>query len=96
VAYNVGSQNRSQFALLTGQWNFPAFPQGIVRGLRPLGNQVKRRGVDQNLGSAKGDTILVAKQASGTAKIDTLMAAFNATAWMAANPASTQPSIFWI
>jgi phage terminase large subunit-like protein len=35
-------------------------------------------------------------QASGTAKIDPLMAAFNAIAWMAANPASSQPSIFVI
>jgi hypothetical protein len=36
------------------------------------------------------------QQASGTAKIDPLMAAFNAIAWMAANPASSQPSIFVI
>jgi phage terminase large subunit-like protein len=43
-----------------------------------------------------GNVILVTKQASGTAKIDPLMAAFNAIAWMAANPATAQPSIFWI
>ena len=44
----------------------------------------------------KGNAILVTKQASGSAKIDPLMAAFNAIAWMAANPASSQPSIFVI
>jgi len=44
----------------------------------------------------KGNAILVTKQASGSAKIDPLMAAFNAIAWMAANPASAQPSIFVI
>jgi hypothetical protein len=36
------------------------------------------------------------KQVSGTAKIDPLMAAFNAIAWMPLDPASTQPSIFRI
>ena len=44
----------------------------------------------------KGNAITITKQASGTAKIDPLMAAFNAVAWMAANPASSQPSIFVI
>jgi hypothetical protein len=42
----------------------------------------------------KGNAIVMTKQASGSAKIDPLMAAFNAIAWMAANPASSQPSIF--
>jgi hypothetical protein len=44
----------------------------------------------------KGNAIVITKQASGTAKIDPLMAAFNAIAWMVANPVSAQPSIFWI
>ena len=44
----------------------------------------------------KGNAIVITKQASGTAKIDPLMAAFNAIAWMAANPASNQPGIFFI
>jgi phage terminase large subunit-like protein len=38
----------------------------------------------------KGNAIIITKQASGTAKIDPLMAAFNAIAPMAMNPASTQ------
>src|SRR6476646_8741372 len=44
----------------------------------------------------KGNAIIITKQASGTAKIDPLMAAFNAVAWMSANPASSQPSIYVI
>jgi len=44
----------------------------------------------------KGNAIVITKQASGTARIDSLMAAFNAVAWMSANPASSQPRIFLI
>jgi phage terminase large subunit-like protein len=44
----------------------------------------------------KGNAITITKQASGSANIDPLMAAFNAIAWMAANPATAQPSIFVI
>jgi phage terminase large subunit-like protein len=41
----------------------------------------------------KGNAIVTTKQASGTAKIDPLMAAFNAVAWVSANAASSQRSI---
>jgi phage terminase large subunit-like protein len=44
----------------------------------------------------KGNAILVTKQASGSAKIDPLMAAFIAIALMATNPGSAQPSVTWI
>jgi phage terminase large subunit-like protein len=38
----------------------------------------------------------VNQQASGSAKIDPLMAAFNAIALMVTKPHSSQPSVFWI
>ena len=44
----------------------------------------------------KGNAILVTKQASGSAKIDPLMAAFNAIALMSTNPWSTRPELFLI
>jgi phage terminase large subunit-like protein len=44
----------------------------------------------------KGNAIIITKQASGTAKIDSFMAAFNAIALMSTNPWSTRPSIFVI
>lgn len=42
----------------------------------------------------KGNSILITKQASGTAKIDPLMALFNAVSLMALNPQGSGPS-FW-
>lgn len=43
----------------------------------------------------KGNAILVTKQASGKAKIDPLMALFNAVSLMALNPAATAGKSFW-
>jgi hypothetical protein len=43
-----------------------------------------------------GNVIRVTEQASGSAKIDPLMAAFNAIALMSTNPWSARPSIFVI
>ena len=42
----------------------------------------------------RGNAIVITKQASGTAKIDPLMAALSSVAWTSANPALPQPSIF--
>jgi phage terminase large subunit-like protein len=44
----------------------------------------------------RGDAIIITKEASGTAKIDPLMAAFNDIAWMAPNPTSARLRIFVI
>jgi phage terminase large subunit-like protein len=48
-------------------------------------------------GRAGGNAIIIiTKQASGTARVDALMAALNAIALMSTNPRSAQPSIFVI
>jgi hypothetical protein len=44
----------------------------------------------------KGNVMVITKQASGTAKIDPLMAAFNAIALRSTNPGSTRPGLFFI
>jgi phage terminase large subunit-like protein len=60
------------------------------------GQRLKAWAVNNARVEPKGNAITITKQASGTAEIDPLMAAFNAVAWMSSNPASSQPSIFAI
>jgi len=78
----VPRHDGSQSALLTGQWNFPAFSAADRRRPGLVGNRVVGRGRDQH--------------ASRLATIGPLMAAFNAIAWMAATPVAAQPGIIWI
>jgi phage terminase large subunit-like protein len=47
-------------------------------------------------GEPLGNVIVTTKHASGSAKIDPLMAAFNAIALMSTNPWLARPSIFVI
>ena len=47
VTDNVGSEDRRQFALLTDQWNFPAFLERIVEGANRLGNQSEGACLDE-------------------------------------------------
>jgi len=58
----ICSEDRRQFALLTGQWNFPAFLRRIVEGLRLPGNGVKEGGI-RGRKEMKGNAIIIAKQA---------------------------------
>jgi phage terminase large subunit-like protein len=57
---------------------------------------VSSNGSGGQLVNPKSNGILITKQASGTAKIDPLMAAFNAIALVSTNPWSARPSIFVI
>jgi phage terminase large subunit-like protein len=61
------------------------------KSLRHRGQDLMAWAVSNARAEPKGNGITITKQASGTAK-----AAFNAVAWMSANPASSQPSIFVI
>jgi len=56
--------------------------------LRHAGQRLMNWAVGNARVEPKGNAITITKQASGAAKIDPLMAAFNAVALMAANPAS--------
>jgi phage terminase large subunit-like protein len=64
--------------------------------LRHSGQELMSWAVANARVEPKRNAIIITKQASGSAKIDPLMAAFNAIAPMSTNPWSTRPSIFVI
>jgi phage terminase large subunit-like protein len=64
--------------------------------LRHSGQALMSWAVANARAEPKGNAIIITKQASGSAKIDPLMAVFNAIALMSTNPWSTRPSIFVI
>ena len=67
-----------------------------AKRLRHSGQGLTVWSVDNARVEPKGNAIIITKQASGSAKIDPLMAAFNAIALMSTNPWSNQPGIFVI
>jgi phage terminase large subunit-like protein len=99
--YDVGIGGQDRVVGITQGWKLTG---AIKTAERKLADGTLRHGGQKLMAWAvgnarvepKGNAIVITKQASGTAKIDPLMAAFNAIAWMAPNPASMQPSIFWI
>ena len=92
-----GSQDRilgiSQGWKLTGAIN-TAERKLADKSLRHSGQGLMAWAVANARVEPKGNAIIVTKQASGSAKIDPLMAAFNAVALMSTNPWSNQPDVF--
>jgi phage terminase large subunit-like protein len=66
------------------------------KSLRHSGHGLMAWAVPKRARGAEGNAIIITKQASGIAKIDPLMAAFNAIALMSTNPWSTRPGLFFI
>jgi len=65
--------------------------------LRHAGQRLMTWSVGNARVEPRGNAIVITKQASGTAKIDPLMAAFNSIALMAMNPeAAGEPGLFFV
>jgi phage terminase large subunit-like protein len=87
----VGISGPGQIAGISQGWKLT----GAIRTAeRKLADGSLRHGVQALMswavanarGEPKGNAIIITKQASGSAKIDPLMAAFNAVALMSTNP----------
>jgi len=90
--YEVGISGQNAIVGINQGWKLSGAIKTAERKLADLMSWAARSARVE----PKGNAIVITKQASGTAKIDPLMAAFNAVAWVSANPASSQPSIFVI
>ena len=62
----------------------------LVHGAQPLMSWC----VGNAKAEAKGNAVAITKQASGSAKVDPLMATFSAVSLMALNPTATGPSVY--
>ena len=99
--YEIGTGCQERVIGITQGWKRSG---GIKTAERKLADRTLRHGgralTSWAVGNARveprGNAIVITKQASCTAKVGPLMAAFNAIAWMVSHPASAQPSIFWI
>jgi phage terminase large subunit-like protein len=97
----VGISGQDRIVSISQGWKLTGAVKSAERkladgSLRHSGQGLMAWAVGNARVEPKGNAILVTKQASGSAKIDPLMAAFNAIALMVTKPQSSQPSVFWI
>jgi phage terminase large subunit-like protein len=97
----VGISGRDQIVGISQGWKLTGAIKTAERkladgSLRHGGQGLMSWAVANARVEPKGNAIIITKQASGSAKIDPLMAAFNAIALMSTNPWSTRPSLFII
>ena len=89
--YDVGISGEDRIVGISQGWKLTGAIKTAERkladkSLRHSGHGLMAWAVANARVEPKGNAIFITKQASGTAKIDPLMAVFNAVAWMSAKP----------